>query len=54
MKKKEIIKTCLSVDCPERFSLCCGAVCTHDLRGNKPEFMCSKCKKEWQAGECTA
>jgi hypothetical protein len=43
---------CLSLNCPERFSLCCSAKITEfdkDLRG-----ICSKCKKPWQGGACTA
>lgn len=52
-KDSKIKPTCLSIDCPERFSLCCGAGCTN---GNKGEshFVCSKCRKEFVGGECTA
>ena len=48
-----IQKTCLSISCPERKSLCCGAVCTNGAKG-EPQFVCSNCRKEYQGGECTA
>ncbi len=44
------VLTCLSIDCPERFSLCCHARCTRE----KDEFICSKCKKPFEGGKCNA
>ena len=46
------ILTCLSFSCPERRSICCGAI-------TEPEpcngyFRCSNCKKPYVGGECTA
>jgi len=49
--KSKYKKTCLSIDCPERISLCCGA---SSKRGTKYTFECSKCGKEFVGGECTA
>lgn len=48
--QKKIV-TCLSIDCPERKSLCCGAGCTNGEKG-EPHFVCSKCRKEYVGGEC--
>lgn len=42
--------TCLSIDCPERKSLCCGAISKND-RGR---FVCSKCGEPYIGGECDA
>ena len=46
-------KTCLSIFCPERKSLCCGAGSTSGAKG-EAHFVCSKCRKEYKGGECTA
>ena len=57
-------KHCLGLQCPERFSLCCGAG-SHPMVSllssdetltnvNTPVFVCDNCNKEFQGGECTA
>lgn len=50
---EEIIKTCLNIDCPERFSVCCGEICTP---GNpdllQPKFICVACRNEFKGGKC--
>jgi len=60
--KREIPKnanlTCLNINCPERFSLCCHATCRiasepEEMLG-VPHFFCSNCGKKWQGGECNA
>ena len=43
-------KTCLRIDCPERYSLCCHAMCRRDKRG----FVCKACGKEFIGGTCRA
>ncbi len=46
--------TCLSIDCPERKSVCCGAR-SKAVNGKKePYFVCSACGKLYKGGECTA
>ena len=49
----KVTMTCLSLDCPERKSLCCGEGCTNGNKG-EPHFVCRKCRKEYQGGECDA
>ncbi len=48
---KDLRITCLGIDCPERKSLCCGAI-------SKPapdyRFVCSKCGNEFVGGKCKA
>jgi len=52
MKNKPKI-TCLSIDCPERFSLCCGQRCTNGDEGiGEPHFVCKGCRHEFVGGEC--
>lgn len=53
MKEKAKI-SCLSVSCPERFSLCCGAASTISTRGKFREgyFVCSNCGIEFRGGKC--
>ncbi len=47
--------TCLSVDCPERKSICCGAISETSIADEGTGcFLCSKCKKEFLGGKCTA
>ncbi len=53
MKNKNIRLTCTSIDCPERFSLCCHAGCTNGKKG-EAHFVCQKCRKEFQSPECTS
>ena len=52
---EEIIKTCLNIDCPERFSVCCGEICT---LGNpdllQPKFICAACRNEFKGGKCNS
>ncbi len=47
---------CLSIDCPERFSLCCRATCRASSEPERmlgvPPYFCSKCGKEFVGGEC--
>lgn len=49
---------CLSLDCPERKSVCCSYTCRGAGEGEKllgvTEFFCSKCGKEFESGKCTA
>jgi hypothetical protein len=49
------ILTCLSISCPERFSICCGAR-SKAVTGDEGtgHFECSKCGKEYIGGKCTA
>lgn len=49
------IKTCLSIDCPERKSICCGAI-SQAVSGEEGtgHFECSACGKEYIGGKCTA
>mgnify|MGYP001613490349 CR=1 FL=1 len=47
------MKTCLNVNCPERFSLCCGAGCTNG-EGDEEAFVCRKCRRKFFGGACTA
>ncbi|MEK7180309.1 MAG: hypothetical protein AAB706_02440 [Patescibacteria group bacterium] len=50
--KPKLTITCLSATCPERFSLCCGAI-----SGTSPflkGFFCSKCGQPFVGGACTA
>lgn len=55
MKKSKIGVTCLSIDCPERKSLCCGAISEASIADEGTGcFVCSKCKKEYIGGECNA
>jgi len=52
--KKEYKITCLSLDCPERKSLCCGAR-SIAVVGEKEigyYFACKKCRKRFIGGEC--
>jgi len=42
--------TCLSIDCPERKSLCCDARSMLDGK----EFVCFKCRKPYEGGKCNA
>lgn len=52
------ILTCMSIDCPERKSICCGAPSSAMFREEKGKedeivmFVCSKCGKEFKGGEC--
>ena len=56
--RDKIVKTCLGIDCPERFSLCCHAgsrsASEPEILLGVPAYYCSKCGKEFQGGECTA
>ncbi len=58
MKNKNIKLTCLSSECPERFSLCCGAISKSasepEIMLGVPPYFCSKCGKEFKSLECTA
>ena len=49
------IMTCLSIDCPERKSVCCGAI-SMNVSGDEGtgHFACSKCGKEFIGGKCNA
>lgn len=47
-------KTCASLNCPERRSICCNAKPTEQATKNGGYFICSKCRKQYQGGECTA
>ena len=53
IKQRKIILTCLSLDCPERKSICCGAIST-PISGDEGTgyFACSNCMKEYIGGEC--
>ena len=50
--------TCTNIDCPERKSLCCGAISKSasepEIMLGVPMYFCSKCGKEYQGGECDA
>ena len=48
---KNVKITCLSINCPERFSLCCQAYCTNGKEG-EAHFVCSKCRKEFKSPPC--
>lgn len=52
--KHKAVKCCTGLNCPERRSLCCGAVCGNGDMTTEPHFVCSKCRKEYRGGECTA
>lgn len=58
MKKNNAVLSCLGSDCPERFSLCCGAGSRSASEGEMllgvPRFFCGKCGKEFKGGECRA
>ena len=45
--------TCLSMDCPERKSICCGAI-SKAVSGDEGTgyFACSSCDKEFIGGKC--
>jgi len=47
---------CLGLNCPERFSLCCGAGSVEGtvVAGTTPCFLCSKCRRYFQGGKCSA
>jgi cobalamin biosynthesis Co2+ chelatase CbiK len=49
---------CLNVNCPEQFSVCCGARGRCKLaavdRDNADGFICSSCGKDFVGGECNA
>ena len=47
-----INKTCLNINCPERFSLCCHATCRIESNMTAEHFVCSHCGKKWKGGEC--
>lgn len=49
----KIVMTCLSIDCPERKSLCCGAM-SRVVNGEEGTsyFECSNCHKEYIGGKC--
>lgn len=55
MKSKAEIH-CLGSDCPERFSLCCGAGSRSASEGEMmlgvPQFFCGKCGKKFKGGKC--
>lgn len=47
--------TCLSVNCPERFSVCCKARSMAVSGGEGTGYYaCSACGKEYIGGKCTA
>jgi hypothetical protein len=56
--KDKIVKTCLNIDCPERFSLCCHAgsrsASEPEILLGVPAYFCAKCGKEFEGGKCTA
>lgn len=55
MKPSKIVMTCVSVDCPERKSVCCKAnskAATGDE--GTGHFECSACGKEFRGGRCNA
>src|SRR5258708_10832630 len=47
--------TCLSLDCKERKSICCGAI-SKNVSGDEGTgyFACSSCGNEFISGECEA
>ena len=49
------MRTCTNLNCPERKSVCCAAI-SESLIANEGTgcFVCSKCKREYIGGECTA
>lgn len=47
-------RTCAGLNCPERRSVCCNAKPTEQATKNGGYFICSKCRKQYQGGECTA
>ena len=49
-KSSNTIRTCLSIDCPERKSICCRAY--SEAMDDEGNFGCAKCKKEFVGGEC--
>lgn len=44
--------TCLSINCPERKSLCCGAYSDTDEDREDGSFICSKCGIPFAGGRC--
>ncbi len=53
---EEATVSCLSIDCPERLSLCCGAHSKLKVMGQFAEglFVCSKCEMIFKGGKCRA
>lgn len=47
------VAACLSIDCPERLSVCCNAI-SEAISGDEGTgyFACSSCKAEYIGGEC--
>jgi len=56
--KRDVKITCLSLDCPERKSVCCGAssIASEELASILLKyaypFACKNCGKEFVGGEC--
>lgn len=48
---KEVIVTCLSLNCPERESICCNSYSAETESGM---FLCRKCLKEFKGKPCNA
>ena len=48
-----LVKTCLSISCPERKSVCCSYPSVIK-DGNNAHFVCGKCGKPYVGGKCTA
>jgi len=56
--KKNTMRTCLSTNCLERYSICCDKISRAASEGEimlgVPVFFCSGCGEEFVGGECTA
>jgi hypothetical protein len=46
--------TCLSIDCPERNSICCNAGSVIESNMTPEHFVCSVCLKPFKGGKCDA
>lgn len=47
--------SCLSIDCPERKSVCCGVKSQNNpIPKSKILFICGKCGNGFEGGKCTA
>ena len=44
--------TCLSIDCPERKSVCCDSISRLESNMTPEHFVCSKCDRIFVGGKC--
>lgn len=53
--KPKSVVTCLSLNCPERLSLCCKAISKAVIADEGTGYYaCSECNREFISGECNA